>query len=377
MNISSNQSYKIIEVTDKNLLNNFINFPYALYPKNSCWVPPLLLEQKEFYNPKKNPFYNHSKVKLFLCYKNNKIAGRISAIINYNFNKYHNTDKIGFWGSFETINDNNVVKLLFNKIKVFFHEHNINIIRGPFTFSTNEISGLLIDNFDKYPSFMMPYNFDYYENLLLDNGHKKAKDLYAYFIPADVYKKIFEYDISKFIKKYKLKSKVIDFKNVKYEIKNIHKIYNEAWADNWGFIPMDENEFDKMGKELKMLLKPEDILFTYSDNELAGFIFAIPDLNVILNKINGKLLPTGIFKLLFGINKIHQSRVMTMGVKKKFRRRAVDIQMIQKMIQLKGRQYSVGSELSWILEDNFLMKKILEKMGAYISKTYRVFEKEI
>ena len=170
-------SYKVLEVADKRLFKQFIEFPYKLYKKSKYWTPPLFIQERDFYKPEKNKFFEHSIVKLFLCFKDCKLVGRISANINHNYNSFHN-EKIGFWGSFETINDSEVVGALFNAITGFFKEQGVSVIRGPFTFSTNEICGLLVDKFDMPPLIMMPYNFEYYEKLLIDDGHRKIKDLF-------------------------------------------------------------------------------------------------------------------------------------------------------------------------------------------------------
>ncbi|HPN30807.1 MAG TPA: hypothetical protein PKY81_07605 [bacterium] len=370
-------NYKILEVNNDKLLKQFIDFPYVLYKNSQFWVPPLYLQEQEFYNPAKNAFFEHSDVKLFLCCKNGEIAGRISANINHNYNDFHR-EKIGFWGSFETINDSETVKTMFGAVSEFFSKNNIKTIRGPFTFSTNEICGMLVNKFDVPPMIMMPYNFDYYEKLLLDSGHFKTKDLFAYFLDYETYKKINAVDIDKFKTKYQIESRYIDYKNFENEIKILSSIYNDAWEKNWGFVPMTYKEFYNMGKELKTFVPKESVVIAYSEGEPAGFLISLPDFNFALKRTNGKLLPFGIFKILYYKRKITQGRVITLGLSKKFRRRGIDLFLIQEAIKLNGdKYYKNGCELSWILEDNKVMNKILLNFGLEPYKIYRVFEKNI
>ncbi len=251
-------------------------------------------------------------------------------------------------------------------------------MRGPFTFSTNEISGLLIDAFDQPPMIMMPYNYEYYTTLIENADFQKAKDLFAYFLDYNTYKKFLEIDIKKFIERYKLEIRPINFKKFDEEIQLINGIYNDAWDKNWGFVPMTTREFAHMGDELKPIIPKESILIAYSQGEPAGFLISIPDFNIALKKTNGRLTPVNILKLLYYKRKINQGRVITLGISHKFRRRAIDVFLISEAIRLNGdKYYKNGCELSWILEDNSVMNKILNNVGLNPYKKYRLYQRSI
>jgi len=368
---------RVSQVNTRSELKDFIEFPYKHYKNNQYWTPQLLLQEYDFYNPKKNPFFEHAEVKLFVCYKNNIPVGRLSVNINYNYNEFHK-ENIGFWGSFETDDSIDTVSALFSAAADFFKKHKISIIRGPFTFSTNEISGLLVNSFDTPPMIMMPYNFDYYEKLLLANGHYKAKDLFAYFLPYKTYQDILNTDISKLVERYKFRARPINFKKFDEEINILLEIYNDAWEKNWGFVPMSYNEFLAMGKELKMFVPEKSVLIAYINDTPAGFLISVPDFNFVLRKLkNGKLLPFGLLKILYYKRQINQGRVITLGISHKFRKRGLDIFLIQEAIRYNGEFYNAGCELSWILEDNYAMNKILMNYNLSPYKIYRVFEKQI
>ncbi|HOK39508.1 MAG TPA: GNAT family N-acetyltransferase [bacterium] len=368
---------KILNVNSKKLLKKFIKFPYELYKNNPYFPKPLLIEQKEIFDFNSYPFFQHAKVKLFLAInEREEVAGRIAAIINYNHNKYWN-ENIGFFGFFETINNFEVVSLLFKEVENWFKKEKIFIIRGPMNFSTNETCGLLINAFDQIPSIMMPYNFEYYPLLLEQYGFQKIKDLFAF--------RKDELDLPERIKnfvnliknKYNVEIKKMDFKKFE-EIKEMVKyIYNKAWEKNWGFVKMTDAELDYTLNNLKLIADPDLVNFAIINNEPVGFIAILPDINEILVKCNGRLTPLALYRILTGIKKCKNIRCITMGVIEEYRSKGIDILLYYACYEgVKGKAYKY-CEFSWILEDNFNIINVIRKINAYEYRRYRIYQKSI
>ena len=371
---------EIREVKSSSDRNKFIKLPWKIYKNDKNWVPPLIIERKEFLNPKKNPFFNHAMVKLFLAYKNGVPVGRIAGIVNHAHNSFHG-EKIGFFGLFECIDDYVVASSLFDKAKEFVREAGMATFRGPVNFSTNDEVGLLTEGFDSPPVIMMTYNPRYYMNLFEKYGLKKAKDLFAYSMPTST---IFPERIINLAEQIKRRDNVtirtLDIKNFAREVSLIKNIYNDAWSKNWGFIPMNDEEFDHLAKQLKQIVDPELVFFAFVNGEPAGFSLTLPNVNEILIKLNGRLLPTGIFKLLYYsyFKKIIKTvRVITMGVVKKYQRKGLDnLFHIENTRVSREKGYKIG-ELSWVLEDNTMMNRVAELVKAKVYKKYRIYEVEI
>jgi len=372
---------EIIEVLTDSDKKKFIEFPYEFYKGNKYWVEPLRFDVKNNLDEKKNPFYLHSKIKLWLALKNGETAGRIAGIINDAHNKFYN-DKVGFFGFFESVNDKNVSGPLFEKAADFVKEYGMDTLRGPVNPSTNDECGLLIDSFDQPPVMLMPYNPEYYIELYEDFGLKKAKDLYALWISRDVIKN--EEMMNKLdrisrmiIKKENLTIRNVNMKDFKNEVQKVREIYNNAWQDNWGFVPMTEAEFNFIAGNLKLAVDPDYVEFAETEGKPIGFSLALPDVNQAIKGLNGKLFPFGFLKFLRNKKKIDQLRVIIMGVKKEYHKKGIDAVFYRNIIQAGNRKKVRGAEISWVLEDNFAMMQTAEKLGAEVYKTYRIYDKSL
>lgn len=367
----------IIRVNSKKLLNEFIKFPYKLYDKCPYYPKPLFIEQRGLFEFNRLPFFKHAKVKLFLFVdEKNKVLGRIAGIINYNHNKFWQ-EKIGFFGFFESINNFDVAKKLFEAVEEWFITEDIKIIRGPTNFSTNETCGLLINAFDEVPSIMMPYNYEYYIDLLEKNGFTKIKDLLAFqkdeLELPDKTKRFVE--IIK--KRYNVTVRKINLKNIKAEIEIIKQIYNSAWEKNWGFIPMTDEEFYYSVKDLKFIADEDLIYFAEINNKPVGFIVFLPDINEILIKCNGHLTPLTIYRFMTGLKKCRNMRCLIMGILKEYRGKGIDILLYYACYEgVKNKTIKV-CELSWLLEDNLSIINPLKKIGAFEYRRYRIYQKEL
>lgn len=361
--------------------NTFIKLPWKIYQNNKFWVPPLLFDIKNNLDPNKNPFFKHAEVEFFLAFNDDKPVGRIAAIKNDLHNEFHK-ENIGFFGFFECIDDQEIANLLFNAVIDFCKQKGLTKTVGPMNPSTNDECGLLIDAFDQSPVFLMPYNHSYYKELIEKYGFIKEKDLLAYFINADVInneKMMAKLErMSNMIKsKQGITIRKLNLKDFNNEIRRVEEIYNDAWEYNWGFVPMTTEEFDYMAKNLKAIVDTDFVVFAEVNGVPAGFSLSLPDFNFVLKKLNGRLFPFGIFKMLYYKSKIDIYRVITMGVKKEFQKRGIDSVFYLEAITCGNKKKLKGAEISWVLEDNMVMRQTAEKLGSQVYKTYRTYSYNI
>lgn len=366
-------------VSSKKDLMQFIKLPWKIYQNDPHWVPPLILDRKNLLDKKKNPFYAHAEMEMFLAYKNNELVGRIAAITNENHNKFHQ-DNVGFFGFFESTDDKDVSDTLFTKSEKWLRERDKDIVWGPMNPSTNDEAGLLIKGFDSPPYVMMCHNPEYYGNLIESQGYEKAKDLYDWQLDIRGMKipdKILRLaELSS--KKYDLTIRNIDIKNMTRDIQFIREIYNDAWSRNWGFVPFTNEEIDHMAADLKQIVIDEFVLLAFKDDRPIGFLLCIPNINEILIKNrSGRLFPAGIFRLLIGMKKIKTVRTITLGIIKDFQHIGLGTILYTELIRRAQRRNLDGGEMSWILEDNEAMNRPIEMLGSKLYKIYRVYQKKI
>ncbi len=361
-------------------LMRFLKVPYTIYRNDPNWVAPLLAERKEFFDREKNPFFKHADVQLFIAWRDNRPVGRISAQISHTHNSFHQ-EKTGFFGFFESVDDYSVAEKLLQTAVDWVHRQGMDRVRGPMNFTTNHDVGLLVDGYDRPPVFMMTYNPRYYAEFLEKFGFAKAMDLYAYYgtaaqgIPPR---------LMRVIEHVKKRSgctiRAIDFANFKREVAAVKEVYNGAWAANWGFVPLSDEEFDFTAKDMKKIADPELILIAEDNGRPVGFSMALPDINQVLIKLNGRLLPFGLLKLLW-LTKVRRItdgiRVITMGFLPEYQKRGLDnvlyLETFKRGVDLGYR----WAETSWILENNEMMNRVAENLGYDRYKTYRIYDYEL
>lgn len=370
------EEIEIVEVKSKADLKRFVKLPWRIYAGDPNWVPPLIVERLAFFDRKKNPFYRYAKVQLFLAVYQDEVLGRIATCVNNIHNQFHQ-EKTGFFGFFESVENYDVAYRLLKVAVISLKKAGMEQMIGPANFSTNHEIGLLVDAFDQPPMVQMTYNPSYYVDYFDRFGLTKAKDVLAFKLvkqnePPE--------RIAKIVERIRERSgatfRRINMRDFDNEIMRVIKVYNDAWEDNWGFVPLHEDEFIHIAKDLKQIVDPDLALFAEIDGEPAGFALAIPNINQILIKLNGRLFPFGIFKLLWNLKirrKINQARVITMGVVRKYQKRGIDNVFYMDLFRNGvSKGYDTG-ELSWILEDNKLMISALETLGAKRYKTYRLY----
>ena len=364
----------VIAADNPKLLKQFVELPFRLYRSYPHWVPPLRIAVKELLDKVKHPFYKDAEVEFFIARKDGEVVGRIAAIIDKAHNRFHE-ENAGFFGFFECINDQAVADALLQRSRRWVLERGAKFARGPVNPSTNYECGVLVDGFDSDPMVMMTYNPEYYPTLLEKAGLRKCKDLWAWLSNANVIdmKKI-DRVAAKATRSNGVTIRPIDMKNFDADVDRAWDVYNAAWEKNWGFIPMSKEEFKLQGKEMKQILKPELVLIGEVEGRAVGFALALPDINQALKPARGKLLPTGLFKILYYQRLVKSVRVLALGVVEEYRASGLAAGFYAVLVR-NARKLGYGDcEMSWILEDNVLMNRSLEVMGAKRYKTYRIYE---
>jgi GNAT superfamily N-acetyltransferase len=360
--------------------NAFIKFQWKIYRDDPSWVPPLILERKQFLDRKKHPFYRHGDAALVLARRNGEIMGRIMASDDPNYNALHGVN-VGCFGLFESIDDHEVASALFNAAGDWLRRKGRSEVMGPIDYSTNYVCGLLIDGFQHSPTVLTAHNPRYYAPLIESCGFTKAKDWYAWWFseypaPAERLRKIAMARAGK----YGVTIHPIDTRDLEGEGQKIRTIYNQAWEKNWGFVPFTEAEADHMAKEMKPLLVPPTTLIAEIRNEPIGFVISVPDINVALRHINGRLttfgLPIGLIKLLYYRTKIRTGRLIALGVVEKYRRAGIAEMLVLQVMDEAFKRGFTG-ELSMTLEDNVMVNRFIESMGAAKYKTYRIYSRSL
>jgi GNAT superfamily N-acetyltransferase len=328
------------------------------------------------FDPRKNPFFEHARMNLFVAERGGEVVGRVAVIDDDNHNETHG-DNLLFFGFFEA-KDEEAAGALFARVEGRARELGREVVRGPVNPSMNHSAGMLIDAFDSDPYVMMPYNPPEYPRYVEAAGYRKVKDLYAW---------TFEHDwevkkIGRLAERVRKRNKALMVRSVEMkswdeELARVKDLYNRAWARNWGFVRYTETEFDQLAREFKMILDPELVALAEVDGGLAGITVLIPDANQVFKKMRGRLLPFGVFHLLRRNRIMDRVRLPILGVAPEHRNKGLEVLMIH---ELYGRAMAKGyraCEASWTLEDNRAMNHVIEAGGAKHYKTYRIYEKDL
>jgi hypothetical protein len=364
---------KIIKVETKKQFNLFLDFPNQLYKNNPFYVAPLRINLKKLFSTK-NPIWEHAEFTLFLAFKENKLVGRIAAFY-FEKNQKNNSENTGYFGFFDTINNINVAKELLNSVKSTLKNKACETLLGPLNPNTNYELGVLIKGYDLSPYFMMNYNYNYYSELLVNLGGKQAMNFNAFKQSCDFHSdKIIR--VSNFIKnKYKVEIQDIDFKNFNSEAEKLVEIYNDAFKNHWGFIPFSTSEFLMVANDMKLIMDKKLIFKVLVNNELAGFILALPNLNEVLAKIkNGKLSIFNLIKFLFLKRKIKWVKVTVAAIAHKYQHLGLGSVLYLEMNNRVKQLGYLGAEVSWVAENNIPMNKALNEMGGIHTKSYTVYQ---
>jgi len=368
---------EVVEVESASQLRRFIAYPDALYKGDPNYVAPLTSERLEFFDFKKNPFFRSAKAKLFLAMQNRQVVGRIATCVNFNHNEFHG-EQAGFFGFFDCPDNYEIASMLLKVAMIMLKREGMEKMRGPMSFSTNHECGFLREGFDSPPVVMMTYNQPYLPKLAERFGLKKAMDLLAYKLTSDdpIPERI-QTVADRMRRRAGITLRSINMSDFDNEARRINSIYRDAWEKNWGFVPMTEEEFFYMARQLKQIVDPNLVIIAEHEGKPVAFSLAVPDVNQALIHLNGKLLPLGLLKLLWHTkvrNKIDGARIIMLGVIPRFQKRGIDSMLYVSTYQRGIERGYTWAELSWILETNDLMRRGVEQLGAKMYKRYRIVE---
>ena len=377
---TGNSNIEVRPVNSRGDQKAFMRFPFDLYAGDPHWVPALQMTERELLNFKPHPFYQHanSAIQCFLAIQSGKVVGRIAAIVDGHHNEFHKEER-GMFGFFESIDDSAVAAALFDQAKAWFATKNISQLRGPANPSQNHTWGLLVDGYDSKPKFMMTYNKQYYEKLILENGFQQSQDMYAFTGHIGMLESLdpkLQFVVDEAKRRFKVTTRPIDKKNFTADVENFLRIYNAALPGQWGFTPMTEAEMKDTAKGLKMLLAPELTTIAEIDGEPVACVFGLLDYNPIIKKIGGKLFPFGVLSLLTGKSKIRDVRIVSTNVVPQYQRWGLGLVLLERLVPSVKAWGIERAEFSWVLESNKLSRGTLERGGAKLEETYRIYDYE-
>lgn len=371
-------------------IRSFVAVPWRLYRGDPNWTPPLrgellgsrFLRITGLLTPV-HPYHRHAEVAHFLARRGRLLVGRVSAAVNHRFNEYYN-DRIGFFGFFESIDDFSVAKALLDRAREWLSGKGMRVMRGPGGYSTathEAHQGVLIDGFTTPPTVELTHNPPYYAELLTRYGLSKVKDYHAYWIELDGRpNERLERLAAQARERRKIETRPVDLSRAREEVDRIVSIYNEAWAANWGFLPLTEVEAAAMAESLTLIADPGLIRFASVDGEPAAVLGALPDPNVPLRPRWNRLADTDLVRvarLLMTRRRIKRTRLMFFGVRPKFRKLGVDAVLYHEVLRYGLKRGYRSCEPSMLLEDNDLILRASEFMGGHRYKTWRIYEMPI
>lgn len=363
-------------VASRRDLKRFIEYPYQKYRDDSLWVPPLRISEWERFDPRRNPFYHHARIDLYLATREGRVVGRIAAIDDDNHNRTHEENLL-FFGFFEAA-DEEAARALFEAVETRAKQLGRELLRGPANPSMNDGSGFQIDGFDTPPYLMMPQNPPDYPLYVQAAGFEKAMDLYAWKFesaggPSERLARLAE----RVRRRENPYIRTVDMKRLDRDARILKHVYNEAWEKNWGFVKYTDAEFDHLVAELRLILDPELALFLEIDGLPAAVAIAIPDVNQVLQGMNGRLLPFGIFRLLNRKRLVNRARLPILGVMPEYRNRGLELVLIDEIARRGAAHGYLEGECSWVLETNTAMNRGIEASGCKLYKTYRLYQKTV
>jgi GNAT superfamily N-acetyltransferase len=381
MNNQFDTDVKITQVSGNKAMGAFIRIPWDIYKDDPNWVPPLIAERKEAFSPK-NPYFAHAQWQTWIAWRDGKPAGRISAQVDELHQKQYE-NKTGFFGLIEAVDDHEVFKALFNTAENWLRDRGMHQVTGPFNLGINQEIGILVEGFDSPPYVMTPHSLPYYGEAIEQCGYQPVQDLVAYELNSGTLTlpRVMQALLKRSADRVKVRPLPRKQKMAQLEV--IRSIFNDAWENNWNFVPFTREEFAAVGKELLMLLPDDFIQIAELDGEAAAFVVLIPNINEAIADLDGRLLPLGWARLLWRLKvKFPKSaRVALMGVRQKYQNTrfgpALAYTVIKNVTDAGVARGLERVEMSWVLDNNHATRNIIESIGGEISKRYRMYEKEL
>jgi hypothetical protein len=363
----------------------FVNLPWALYADDPNWVPPLKSEMHGLIGGiKSNPWFGHAEAVLWLALRDGKVVGRISAQVDQLVLK-HMGAGTGHWGMFECIDDQAVADALLQTAEAWLKAKGMTCAQGPFSLSIWDEPGLLVQGFEGAPTVMMGHHQPCYERLITARGYTGIKDLHCWSLPiAQPFPEMVQRIVAFSERNPKLVTRPVDKSRFDSEAALILDILNDAWSDNWGFVPLTPAEIAYVGKKLKPIIFENLVRIAEYEGVPVGFMITLPDINELTRDLNGELFPFGWAKLLWRLRapQVKRMRVPLMGIRKSLQGHRVASLMAFQMIEYIRRAAvtdfgAVEGEIGWILDDNGPMRSIADAIDSHVTRTYRVFERPL
>jgi hypothetical protein len=376
-------SVSIRPVRTRRELKRFVKVPFRLHRENEQWVPPLVFERMQFLDRKRNPWFEHGEAEFFLAERDGEAVGRISAHLDRRWDEFQG-GKDAMFGFFEAAEDPEVVRALFGAASEWAAGRGRERLLGPMDFTTNDEIGILIEGFERRPMILEPWHPPYYQRLIEAEGFGKAMDVLMWELRMGELKEGERVDPSIHAAAEKaLQDEGITIRNMRKrdmagEVRRFMDVYNEAWGDNWGFVPITDAEVEFQAKNLKQVLDEEWTFMAEKDGEVIGAALTLPDINQVMAGLNGRLLPFGWARFLLGKRKIDRLRVFALGVKHDYRHTGVAAGLYLEHIKMAALPDKIHwGEMGWILETNKPMNRAMEGMGGKIVKKYRLYERPL
>ncbi|HEX2391693.1 MAG TPA: hypothetical protein VHI77_02115 [Solirubrobacterales bacterium] len=377
-------SVSIRPVRTRRELKRFVKVPFGVHRDHPQWVAPLIFERMQFLSEKKNPYFEHAEARLLIAERDGEPAGRISAQIDHRWDEYQGGSDAMF-GFFETVEDAEVARALIDAASEWAAGQGRGRILGPMDFTTNDEIGILIEGYERRPMILEPWHPPYYRELIEAQGFEKTIDVLMWELQFGDLKEGEKFDPAIHAAAEKaLREEGIAIRNMRKremaaEVRRFMDVYNEAWGDNWGFVPITDEEVEFQAKNLKQVLDEDwAYIAEKKDGEVVGAAVTLPDVNQVMAKLNGRLLPFGWARFLLGKRRIDQLRVFALGVKHAYRHTGVAAGLYLKHLETAARPGTIGGgEMGWILETNGPMNRAMEGMGGKVVKRYRLYERAL
>jgi len=368
-------------VSSRQQRKQFLNLPWSIYRDDPNWVPPLRQNQAELVGYKHHPFYDDADAETFLAVRDGVVCGRLMALVNHAHNRRFN-EKTGMFGFFESVDDSEVAARLFDAAKAWLCGQGMTRARGPMNPSMNYECGLLVDGFDSPPTFMMTYNRPYYGRLIEENGFETSQDMFAFEGHVDMLEgldKKLQFVVDEATRRFDISLRRMEMKGsgFKRDVRIFLDIYNQSLGGTWGFVPLSESEIEQLAAGLKHLLVPEMTSIAEIDGKPIGAVVGLLDFNPLIKKIDGRLFPFGFLKLMTGKRKLKRVRLMATNVVPEFQKWGVGLVVLDRLVPDILKWGVEEAEFSWVLESNHLSRKSLERGGAILAKTYRMYDCEL
>ncbi|MCW3068528.1 MAG: hypothetical protein JWL67_1153 [Solirubrobacterales bacterium] len=360
-------------------LSAFIDLPYRLHANHPLWVPPLRLERRLFLNRRLNAFFSHGEAEYFLARRDGRVVGRVTAQINHAFND-HQKKRWGWFGFLELEDDEEVARALLDAAATWLRARGSERMVGPADFSMNDESGVLIEGFDLRPMIRQPWHPPYYQRLMETVGMEKAMDLLMWNLEVSDREKVMPviFELAEKVEsEHGIRVRPMRRRQLRKDLDAFADVYNSAWSENWDFVPYSKKDLDAYAQELQLVFDKHWFMIAerIDTGEVVGMAMTIPDINQVLERMSGRILPLGWWHFLRKGRIIDRVRVGFLGVKPEYQHTGVAAKLYVEHFNAAAARPQDGGEMGWILETNTAMNRGMEAMGGRIVKRYRVYDR--